>query len=56
MESPAEESVYHITVQQSPVGDSGSRLTVDGVELPGPDILMIDDRRQHAVEVRIKAA
>ena len=47
------ETVYHITVLQTSVGDSGPRLTVDGVELPGPEIAMVDDRRQHAVEVRI---
>ena len=50
------ETVYHITVLQTSVADGGPRLTVDGVELPGPAIPMVDDRRQHAVEVRIHAA
>jgi hypothetical protein len=29
---------------------------VDGVELPGMAVSLVDDRRQHAVEVRIRAA
>ena len=50
------DTTYHITVLQTSVADGGPRLTVDGVELPGPAISLVDDRRQHAVEVRIHAA
>ncbi|MEP7316640.1 MAG: glycosyl hydrolase family 65 protein, partial [Sphingomicrobium sp.] len=49
-------TVYHITVVQASVAGGGPRLTVDGVELTGPAIPLVDDRRQHAVEVRIHAA
>ena len=50
------QTVYHITVLQTSVADGGPRLALDGVELPGPAVPMVDDRRQHAVEVRIFAA
>ena len=51
------ETVYTITVLQTSVADGGGpRLTVDGVVLPGPAIPLVDDRRPHAVEVRICAA
>ena len=50
------DTVYHITVLQTSLADGGPKLTVDGVELPGPAIPMVDDRRQHAVEVRRHAA
>jgi cellobiose phosphorylase len=49
-------TVYHITVVQTSVAGGGPRLTVDGVELTGPAIPLVDDRRQHAIEVRIHAA
>ena len=47
------ETVYHITVLQTSVQDGGPRLTVDGVDLPGPSFRLVDDRRSHAVEVRM---
>ena len=50
------ETVYHITVRQTSVADGGPRLMVNGVKLPGAAITMVDDRRQHVVEVRIPAA
>jgi hypothetical protein len=46
------ETVYDITVLQTSVADGGPRLTVDGVDLPGPSFPVVDDRRAHAVEVR----
>jgi cellobiose phosphorylase len=51
------ETFYHITVQR--VGEQsehGSRVTVDGVERPDDIIPLIDDRQDHAVEVRIMAS
>ena len=47
------ETAYHITVLQTSIADGGPRLMVDGLELPGPAIPMVDDRRQHVVEVKI---
>ena len=49
------ETVYQITVRKTSVTDGGPRLTVDGVERPGSTIVMVDDRRQHVVEVKILA-
>jgi len=51
------ETVYHITVQR--VGEQSEqviRVTVDGVERPDNIIPLIDDRQDHAVEVRIMAS
>jgi cellobiose phosphorylase len=46
-------TVYHITVLPTPGADGEPALTVDGVDVPGPAITLVDDRRQHVVEVRI---
>jgi len=46
------ETTYHITVLQLR-DNSGASVTVDGVEQIGRTISLIDDRREHAVEVRI---
>ena len=51
------ETVYHIDVlqtQENAAGDAGS-VTVDGVERPDKTIPLIDDRKDHSVEVRIVA-
>jgi cellobiose phosphorylase len=50
------QTLYQVTVLQTCVADGGPRLMVDGVELPGMAVSLVDDRRQHAVEVRIRAA
>ena len=47
------ETVYHINVLQTPVGDGGTSVTMDGVERHDDCIPLIDDREEHAVEVRI---
>ena len=49
------ETVYHIVVRQTSDA-SGTTLIVDGVEQNDKAILLVDDRREHAVEVRINAA
>ena len=53
------ETVYHIAVTQTSATDGAQsdamRVTVDGVERPDKIIPLIDDRRDHAVEVRIMA-
>jgi cellobiose phosphorylase len=48
------ETLYHITILQRS-GSSGVRVTVDGVEQGGGAISLVDDRREHAVEVSIAA-
>jgi cyclic beta-1,2-glucan synthetase len=47
------ETVYHITVRQTDGVKSGATVTVDGVKQPDRSIPLIDDRREHNVEVRI---
>jgi cellobiose phosphorylase len=46
------ESVYHITVRQPGDGNVES-VIVDGVEQPGSAITLLDDHKEHLVEVRI---
>ncbi len=45
------ETVYHITLQNVRDGEKGNRLLVDNVEVPGNTLTLVDDRREHAVEV-----
>ena len=47
------ETVYHITVTQTDGVKSGAEVTVDGVRQPDKSIPLIDDRREHNVEVRL---
>lgn len=51
------ETVYHIVVSQTDTGDVGQsgsmRVTVDGIEQSDKTIPLIDDRRDHTVEVNI---
>lgn len=46
------QSFYHITVFPHASKDE-ARLTIDGVEHPGPGIPLVDDRQSHFVEIRI---
>ncbi|MFZ0791229.1 MAG: cyclic beta 1-2 glucan synthetase, partial [Chromatiaceae bacterium] len=50
------ETVYHIALVQGPPGGGGTRLRLDGVEQAGQAIPLVDDRREHRVEVRVTAA
>jgi cellobiose phosphorylase len=50
------ETDYHITLLQTTGADGGTKLTLDGVEQSGPCLPLVDDRRQHSVEVRIRDA
>ena len=54
------ETVYHIALAQARAGDGGTgggaRVTVDGVEQDGLAIPLVDDHREHRVEVRVVAA
>jgi cyclic beta-1,2-glucan synthetase len=47
------ETVYHIAVLQTPAGDGETRVTVDGIAQPDQTLPLVDDRRVHAVEVRL---
>jgi cellobiose phosphorylase len=50
------ETVYHIIVLQTHAADHKTRVTVDGVEQRDEAIPLVDDRLEHAVEVRIHRA
>ncbi len=47
------QTVYAIAVAQSAIGEGGMYVTVDGVAQPEPVIRLLDDGREHAVEVEI---
>lgn len=47
------ETVYHITVLQLPVGKGGKRVLVDGRVQDDHSIPLIDDRKEHWVEVHL---
>jgi cellobiose phosphorylase len=47
------ETDYQITVLQTHGADGESKLTVDGVAQSSLAVSLVDDRKQHAVEVRI---
>jgi hypothetical protein len=47
------ETVYHLTVRQTAVRHGERRVTVDGVERPDQTIALVDDRREHEVEVSV---
>jgi cellobiose phosphorylase len=49
------ETVYHINVLQTPAGDGEMSVAVDGVERPDRAIPLLDDRKEHSVEVIIPA-
>jgi cellobiose phosphorylase len=49
------ETVYHIDVLQTREGNSGTIVTVNGVEQPDPSISLVDDHQEHSVEVRVPA-
>jgi len=50
------ETVYHISVSQTQTGSGEMKVTVDGVEQRDKAVPLIDDRREHSVEVRINVA
>jgi cellobiose phosphorylase len=47
------ETVYHIEVLQTSEDKGGTIVSVDGIKRPDKAIPLVDDRRQHSVEVRI---
>jgi cellobiose phosphorylase len=50
------ETVYHISVVQPQTGNDEMSVTVDGVEQHDKVVHLVDDHREHSVEVRINAA
>ena len=50
------ETLYHIAVVQVRGGNGETSVTVDGVEQQDKAIPLVDDRREHSVEVNIQAA
>ncbi len=50
------ETVYHITLRASGEGMSASRVVLDGIEQPDQSVPLIDDRRDHNIEVDIAMA
>ena len=51
MRLPYRETVYHIEIVQ---GAEAAGITVDGEAHEGDAIPLVDDRREHSVEVRLK--
>jgi cellobiose phosphorylase len=49
------QTVYHITVIRHGEGSSGADLlTLDGVELPGTTLPLLDDQREHHAELKVR--
>jgi cellobiose phosphorylase len=49
------ETIYHIKVLPTKTGTEAMQVTMDGVDRKDRSIPLIDDHREHVVEVRIKA-
>jgi cyclic beta-1,2-glucan synthetase len=49
------ETVYHIAVLRRKEGDGAAGVTVDGVPQQDKTIPLVDDHREHAVEVKVPA-
>jgi len=47
------ETVYHITVEQTPAGNGEMQVKVDGIEQHDKAIHLVDDHKAHGVEVNI---
>jgi len=50
------ETVYHITVHQTPPTTGDERVSLDGQEQAGMAVPLVDDQREHRVEVWVRAA
>jgi cyclic beta-1,2-glucan synthetase len=48
------ETFYHIGVLQTPGGEERTSVTLDGLELPDGSVPLVDDRKEHSVEVRVR--
>jgi cellobiose phosphorylase len=50
------ETVYHIIISQKAYDGSGSTVTLDGIQLKEGIIPLIDDRREHSVNIGVLSA
>jgi len=48
-----QETVYHISVLQTPPGNGEMRVRVDGIEQDDKGIPLVDDHKEHSVDVSI---
>jgi len=49
------ETVYHIAVHQTPHTAGERRLSIDGHDEAGMAVPLVDDRREHRVEMWVRA-
>jgi hypothetical protein len=49
------ETIYHIRVRQPAAGKGWMQVTLDGIEQPDQSIPLVDDHREHRVEVETPA-
>jgi hypothetical protein len=49
------ETVYHITVHQTPHATGDQRLSLDGNDQAGRAVPLVDDHVEHWVEVWVRA-
>ena len=49
------ETIYHISVRQLAGGKGRMQVIVDGVERPDQTIPLVDDHKEHQVEVKTPA-
>jgi len=47
------ETVYHIEVLQTPEDEGGTCIIVDGIERPDKAVFLVDDHKEHWVEMKI---
>jgi len=48
------DTFYHITIRNGGAGTTIRRLTVNGVEQTEPVLTLMDDRRDHTVEIDLR--
>jgi cellobiose phosphorylase len=49
------ETVYHISVHQTPPATGDERVSLDGQEQDGMSVPLVDDHQEHRVEVWVRA-
>ena len=49
------DTFYHITITQHAADSTDpDQLLLDGMEIPGKTVPLVDDRREHTVEMRVR--
>jgi cellobiose phosphorylase len=46
-------TIYNITINQVPINDANLGITVDGIKSDNLFIFLVDDRKEHSVELRV---